>query len=186
MLAVGGVAVLYVLFSAASKPGSHSGLAQFARGEMAQIEFVEAPPPFPARSVQDSAGAEAPLGDRYAGDVIVLNLWATWCAPCIEEMPTLAGLQQRFEGRGVEVIAVSVDSLGARPQAEAALAELSGGRLEFLLDPSRGILFDLAARGMPVTVIYDRQRREVARLTGGADWAGDEAAALIQAVLEGS
>ncbi|MBL8530847.1 MAG: TlpA family protein disulfide reductase, partial [Hyphomonadaceae bacterium] len=60
---------------------------------------------------------------------------------------------------------------------------LTGGALDFWIDPSRGMMFDQRARGMPVTIIYDRNRREVARLTGGADWAGDDAAALIEAVL---
>lgn len=150
---------------------------------MARLEFVEGAPPFPGRPVENAAGETSAVGDHYEGGVIVLNLWATWCAPCIEEMPTLGGLAQRFEGRGVDVVAVSVDSASARAEAQAALARLSGGRLDFWIDPSRGILFDVRARGMPVTIIYDRERQEVARFTGGADWAGDDAAALIEAVL---
>lgn len=184
-MAAGLAALLYVLFAASSKPETVSGLRQFARGEMAQLEFMDDPPPFPGRPVQDVRRAASSLGEHYDADVIVLNLWATWCAPCVEEMPTLAGLARRFEGRSVDVVVVSFDSEGARVEAEAMLARLSGGALDFWIDPSRGMMFDQRARGMPVTIIYDRQRREVARLTGGADWAGDDAAALIEAVLEG-
>jgi len=184
LMAAGAAAVLYVVFAASSKPETASGLRQFARGEMAQLEFVEAPPAFPVRPVQNAAGETSLLADQYDGDVIVLNLWATWCPPCIEEMPTLAGMQRRFEGRNVDVVVVSFDAESARENAQAMLARLGGGALDFWIDPSRGMMFDLGARGMPLTVIYDRQRREVARLTGGADWAGDDAAALVEAVLE--
>ena len=97
-------------------------------------------------------------------------------------MPTLGELQRRFEGR-IRVIPVSVDGEGDRARAQAELARLSNGSLPFLIDITRGVLFDVQAAGMPMTIIYDRQGREVARLGGGADWASDEAAAVIDAVL---
>jgi thiol-disulfide isomerase/thioredoxin len=115
---------------------------------------------------------------------MVLNLWATWCAPCVEEMPTLGALQRRYGAR-VNVIPISVDGEGQREKAQAELARLSDNSLPFLIDITRGVLFDVGAPGMPVTIIYDREGREVARLAGGADWAGDEAIALIDAVLAG-
>jgi thiol-disulfide isomerase/thioredoxin len=183
MLAAGTLAVLYVLFAAASKPEPSTGLARFATGEMARLAVLEAPPPMPTRLIRDAAGAETTLV-AYSGEVLVLNLWATWCAPCMMEMPTLAALQRRYEGR-LRVIPISVDSEGQRERAERELARLSDGSLPFLIDISRGVLFDAQAAGMPVTIIYDRDGREVARLAGGADWSSDEAAALIDAVLAG-
>jgi thiol-disulfide isomerase/thioredoxin len=117
-----------------------------------------------------------------AGEPLVVNIWATWCAPCVEEMPTLAALQQRFEGR-VRVVTVSVDGEANLDRAQSQLAELGGGALPFYVDITRGVLWDVDARGLPVTIIYDRQGSEVARLAGGADWSSDEAAALIEAVL---
>ncbi|MBL8530785.1 MAG: TlpA family protein disulfide reductase, partial [Hyphomonadaceae bacterium] len=121
-MAAGLAALLYVLFAASSKPETASGLRQYARGEMARLEFMDDPPPFPGRPVQNAARAESALGDHYSGDVVVLNLWATWCAPCVEEMPTLGGLARRFEGRNVDVVVVSFDSEAARSEAEAMLA----------------------------------------------------------------
>jgi hypothetical protein len=97
-------------------------------------------------------------------------------------MPTLGALQRRFEGR-VRVIPVSVDGEGKHAEAQAELARLSNGSLPFLIDITRGILFDVGAPGMPITVIYDASGREVARLAGGADWDSPEAVALIEAVL---
>lgn len=181
MIAVGLLAFLYVVFAASSKPQNSAGLMRFARGELSALAVLDAPPPMPMRPLQDAAGAETSLA-AYQGEVMVLNLWATWCAPCVEEMPTLGALQRRFEGR-INVIPISVDGEGQRARAEAQLAELSDGSLPFLIDITRGVLFDVGAPGMPVTIIYDREGQERARLAGGADWDGEEAVALVEAVL---
>lgn len=183
MLALGVVAVLYVLFAASSKPEQGQGVMRFARGEMQRLMVLPDSPPLPQRVLRDAAGAETSL-TAFSGEVMVVNLWATWCAPCMEEMPTLGELQRRFEGR-VRVVPVSVDSEADREKAQAELARLSGGALPFVIDISRGVLFDAQAAGMPTTIIYDRDGREVARLAGGADWASDDALALIEAVLAG-
>ena len=137
-------------------------------GEMARLYVEDAPPPMPARALRDAAGNETTLA-AYRGQVVVLNLWATWCAPCMEEMPSLAVLQRNFAGR-IAVVPISVDSEGERDKAISELRRLSGGSLPFLQDMTRGVLFDAQAAGMPVTIIYNRQGQEVARLAGSA-WA---------------
>lgn len=181
MIAAGALAVLYVLFAASSKPEQTSGLMRFARGDMAQLVVLPEAPPMPTRTLRDANNAETTLA-AFQGEVLVVNVWATWCAPCVEEMPTLGELQRRYEGR-IRVIPVSVDGEGDRARAQSELARLSNGSLPFLIDVTRGVLFDVQAAGMPMTIIYDRQGREVARLGGGADWASDEATAIIDAVL---
>lgn len=148
---------------------------------MSRLYVSEAPPPMPTRTLRDAAGADTTLA-AYHGQVMVLNLWATWCAPCMEEMPSLAQLQRNFEGR-IVVIPVSVDSEGDRTKAINELARLSGGSLPFLQDMTRGVLFDAQAAGMPVTIIYNTRGEEIARLAGGADWSSDEATRFINAVL---
>ena len=120
--------------------------------------------------------------DDFRGRTVLVNFWATWCAPCMEEMPSLAQLQRNFEGR-IVVIPVSVDSEGDRTKAINELARLSGGSLPFLQDMTRGVLFDAQAAGMPVTIIYNTRGEEIARLAGGADWSSDEATRFINAVL---
>jgi len=181
MFAAGAVAVLYVLFAASTKPENATGLSRFATGEMVRLTALEAPPPMPTRTLSDASGAETTLA-AYQGEVVVLNLWATWCAPCVEEMPTLGALQRRF-GERLRVVPVSVDSEADRARAQAQLAELSDGALPFLIDISRGVLFDAQAPGMPVTIIYGRDGAEIARLAGGADWDSPEAVAMLEAVL---
>ncbi|MGD9979620.1 MAG: TlpA family protein disulfide reductase [Hyphomonadaceae bacterium] len=181
LLAAGAIAVLYVVFAAASKPEAGQGLSRFARGDMQRLYVMDAPPPLPTRTLRDAQGAEATLA-AYRGEILVVNLWATWCAPCMEEMPSLAQMQRNFEGR-IRVVPVSVDSEADREKAMADLASLSGGSLPFLQDMTRGVLFDLQAAGMPVTIIYNRQGEELARLAGGADWASEDATRLMEAVL---
>lgn len=156
---------------------------RFARGEMAQLAVLPDPPPMTTRALSDAAGAEVNL-TAFQGQVLVLNYWATWCPPCLEEMPALAELQRRYQGR-LRVIPVSVDSEGDRAKSQRELARLSGNSLPFLIDITRGVLFDSQVGGMPTTIIYDAEGREIARLAGGADWASDDAAALIDAVLAG-
>ena len=181
LIGAGAIALVYVLFAASSKPETQLGLRRFAEGEMTRLYVMEAPPPMPTRTLRDAAGNETTLA-AYQGEVMVLNLWATWCAPCMEEMPSLAQLQYNFEGR-IRVIPISVDSEGDREKAISELRRLSGGALPFLQDMTRGVLFDAQAAGMPVTIIYDAQGQEVARLAGGADWGGEDAQRLIEAVL---
>lgn len=181
MLAAGAMAVLYVLFAASSKTETAVGLERLAAGDMRALQVLAEAPPLPSRSLRDADGAETSL-EAYRGDILVVNLWATWCAPCMEEMPTLGALQRRFAGR-LRVLPVSVDSEGDLDKARSELARLSGGSLPFLNDMTRGILFDVRAPGLPVTIIYDRNGRELARLAGGADWDGEDAAALMEAVL---
>lgn len=182
MLAAGLLAFLYVLFFAASKPDEHAGLMRFAEGEMSALLIMEDAPPIPTRPLQGPEG-ETNLA-AFEGEVLVVNLWATWCAPCVEEMPTLAALQRAFEGR-LRVIPISVDSEGDLDRAREKLAELSGGDLLFYGDVTRGVLFDVRATGMPVTIIYDRSGVELARLSGGADWSSPQALGLMEAVLAG-
>ena len=150
---------------------------------MTRLTVLEAPPPLSTRTLTDASGAETTLA-AFRGEVLVVNLWATWCAPCVEEMPTLGALQRRFQGR-LRVLPVSSDSEADREKAERELARLSGNSLPFLIDITRGIPFDAQAPGLPVTIIYDREGREVARLAGGADWDSPESVAFLEAVLAG-
>jgi thiol-disulfide isomerase/thioredoxin len=181
MIGFAALAVLYVVFAASSKPVPREGYARFARGEMQRLQVLEDAPPMATQTLTDANGAETTLA-AFQGQVLVVNLWATWCAPCMEEMPTLGALQRNFEGR-LRVIPVSVDSVADQDKAKRELAELSEHSLPFLADPSRAILFSSQAAGMPTTIIYDRRGQELARLTAGADWSSPEAAALMEAAL---
>ena len=137
-------------------------------------------PAQPAQTLYDADGHALHLRD-FRGGVVLVNYWATWCAPCVAELPTLAALQRNYQGR-VRVIAISIDGEEGKARAQAELARLSGGALAFYEEPTRGVIFDEHG-DLPTTILFDRQGRERARLTGGANWSGPEAAAFVDAAL---
>lgn len=182
-LALAGLlAAVYVLFTAVSKPGDETSLKRFATGEMQKLVVVRDPPAQPLNVFYDATGAERRLSD-FRGKVVLVNLWATWCAPCIEEMPTLAKLADAYRGREFELVAISVDRNDMKARATEDLRKLAGDSLAFYHDPGSAIAFEVKAQGMPTTILYDRSGQEIARLAGAADWSSAEARALVDAAL---
>jgi len=179
----GVAAVVYIIAQASTNPGQGGNLKALAKGEMSALVFpAEAAAP-PATSFLNAAGERVRLAD-LRGKVLVVNVWATWCAPCQIEMPTLARLAAEYEGKPVEVLAISIDK-GEDDQAKARAFIAKNAPLKFYLDPSAKLPFDLkpAAVGMPTTVIYGADGVEKARLSGDADWSGPEAKALLDWIL---
>ena len=105
----GVAAVLYIIVQASSKPQQEGGLKSVARGEMKKLEVPLEATAAPVHAFHDGAGQPVQVAD-FKGKVLVLNLWATWCAPCVAEMPTLAKLAAAYAGRPVAVVPVSVDT----------------------------------------------------------------------------
>ncbi len=116
------------------------------------------------------------------GKVVLLNIWATWCVPCREEMPQLNALQSELGGDGFEVVALNIDK-GGPEKAEQFLEETGATDLQNYYDPSGKIFAKLRAVGMPTTLLIDPEGREMGRLVGPADWASPEAKALIEAAI---
>ena len=139
------------------------------------------PKPVPAITFFDGAGNEVSLAD-FEGEVVVLNLWATWCAPCRHEMPSLDRLQARFGGNGLEVIALSLDR-GDIAKVREFYDELGIANLAIYHDPQGRAGRDLGAPGLPTTIVIDRSGQEVGRLLGPAEWDSDEAIAVIEALV---
>lgn len=182
---VGVVAVLYVVFAAMSKGATTGGVASFANGSMEKLRTLSEPRAQSSRPFKDANGATRTLAD-WRGKVTLVNFWATWCAPCVREMPTLAALDKTFEGKDFEVLAVSLDRQTDYDLAKEKLKTLSKGQLAFLIDTTMTIGPDSNVAGMPTTILYDRNGREIARLAGEADWSSPEAKRLIQAALDGN
>ena len=116
-LGVGAIAALYVMGLAACKPSPDAGVATVAHGTMAKLKPPAAPATYPDASFVDGAGKSVKLAD-FKGQAVVLNLWATWCAPCVKEMPTLAALQTAYAGKGLKVVALSADSATATDKGQ--------------------------------------------------------------------
>jgi thiol-disulfide isomerase/thioredoxin len=139
--------------------------------------FVPAPP----ETFTALDGAPVRLAD-FKGRVVLLNFWATWCAPCIREMPSLDRLQAALEDRGLAVLAVSIDRGGAkvvRPFAK----RLGLDRLALYLDAKAALFKTFGVTGLPTTFLIDRQGDIVGAYAGAAEWDGPEARALIEHYL---
>ena len=136
------------------------------------------PTPVPDTSFTDPEGGTHSLAD-YRGKVVLLNFWATWCAPCREEMPSLDALQAELGGDDFQVVAIAAGHNPA-PAIEKFLTEAKITNLPVLLDPRQGLAREMGVMGMPVTILIDRDGNEIARLIGGADWASEASKTLIR------
>jgi len=179
----GVAAVVYIMAQASFKPGEGGGdLKALAKGEMKALVIPAAPAPAPVYSFRDADGEPVRIAD-FKGKVVVVNIWATWCAPCVVEMPTLAKLQAHYADQPVVVVAVSLDGESALEKAKLFIGK--NAPLKFYNDPAMKLPFQFIpnAAGMPTTVIYDKAGVEQGRLAGGAEWDGPDAKALIDAIL---
>jgi thiol-disulfide isomerase/thioredoxin len=181
ILAVG---LLYGVSIALPNRDAGQDLSRFKSGALAALVVNPKPPPQPVAPFTSAQGQATTL-KAFHGKVVLVNLWATWCGPCVTEMPTLAALHSRFQAQGFEVVAISVDKDVSRDIAIAKLKDLSKDQLTFYHDPRMGVVFPMKARGFPTSVLYDRNGIEIARLAGEANWNSAEAHALIEAALLG-
>ena len=129
----------------------------------------------------DGAGAPRSLAE-FRGRVVLVNLWATWCAPCIEEMPALDRIAARLGGPDFAVVAIAVDRQG-EAVVRPFFAKLGLGRLDLYLDPGNGVVRALGAPGLPVSVVLDREGRELGRVLGAAAWDGPDFEALLRRAI---
>lgn len=149
----------------ASEPGA-PGLDRSQRGK-----------PAPAAAFKDPAGAEVTLA-QFRGRPLLVNLWASWCVPCVKELPTLDRLAAGGGKSGLKVLAVSQD-MGPHASVTAFLAKHRIARLEPYQDPAMALSGALGAQILPTTILYDRDGRELWRFVGDLDWNGPEAARLL-------
>ncbi len=150
-------------------------------GEMAAFLLHPEPREVPAIAFRDGEDRPVSLGD-WKGRVVLINLWATWCAPCRREMPSLDALQAKLGGDDFEVVAISVDRKGI-PASKAFLEDTGSDNLALYVDPTLRVNADLKAHGLPATILIDREGRERGRLVGPAEWDSDDALALIRAAM---
>lgn len=159
-------------------PGSNA----LSVGQMARFVFKSAPEDLPVAPFIDSEGRERTLAD-WKGKVVLLNLWATWCAPCRKEMPSLDRLQTELGSDQFQVVAVSVDRTGI-DGARKFLTDVNARNLAVLADPTIRMASTLKAPGLPATILIGKDGREIGRLLGDAEWDSPEAKALIRAALK--
>ncbi|WP_424993007.1 thiol:disulfide interchange protein TlpA [Oceaniradius stylonematis] len=154
-------------------------------GDMAAMAIRDEPENLSALAFNDNAGTPITLADT-GKKLRLINLWATWCAPCREEMPWLETLQQERGGEGFEVVAISVDG-GSDDKPRAFLDEIGVDGLAFYHDPTIGVFNALKrdglAFGLPVTLLVDEAGCVIANMNGPAHWSSPDAFALIDGAL---
>lgn len=192
LLGFGGVAAFY------SGPGNAGNSASctaarsvaetmrpLARGEVAAVQVADRPAPAAALDFLDKDGKPTSLA-AFAGRTVLVNLWATWCAPCLHEMPSLDRLQTEMGGPDFAVVAINIDTRNLH-KPRAWLADKKIAALAFYSDPEAGVFQSLRkahkVEGMPVSLIVDREGCQLAMIQGPADWASGDAKALIAAAL---
>ncbi len=157
----------------------------FASGELAAFQLADRPQDLSAISFKDKDGKNVTIAD-WKGRTILLNMWATWCAPCRREMPALQQLQVDLGGDNFEVVPVSVD-LGDDSKPKAFYKKIKLDKLPFYADGTMEIFSRLKklglAFGMPTTVIVDKEGCSLGVLNGPAEWASDDAKALVRAAF---
>jgi thiol-disulfide isomerase/thioredoxin len=166
--------------------GCHKQAAPPPQAQQAQAALPAAAPagpdlsakgkPIPTAEIKNGDGAAAKLSD-LKGKPLLVNLWATWCVPCIKELPTLDALAAR-DGAKLQVVVVNEDLEGARV-VTPFLQKRPLKTLKPWLDTANALMIPLKASSLPTTILYDANGKEVWRIARDMDWTGPEAAKLL-------
>ncbi len=186
----GGIGILFLFWTSFSamvpkgKPGPEKVVARnLIIGEMKKFE-----PAFPPRGTPlvQFEGPEGKLDlSEFRGKVVLVNLWATWCPPCIHELPSLDQLHAAFPSEDFEVVAIAIEPR-MKERGPAFFERIGIEHLALYSDPRLEFMSLLGGRNnLPVSILYDAKGNEIGRLEGDADWNSKEARALIQAVIDG-
>jgi thiol-disulfide isomerase/thioredoxin len=174
------LAVLYTALALGANV-AQADVAALREGDMKKLALHTTAVDLPQVGLLDAADAPRSL-EEYRGRWVVLNFWATWCAPCRHEMPSLDRLQQALPDIAVVPVATGRNAL---PGIEKFFAEAEIKTLPILRDPTSELARGMSVMGLPVTVILNPEGQEVARLIGDAEWDSDSAKAVLRALQAG-
>lgn len=190
-LGLAGVAAFYSVTGDAGNGSCSVASAAAARmkplvkGEVAAVELRTRPQPAPALAFTGPDGQPMTLA-ALKGKTLLVNLWATWCAPCLKEMPALDALQKEMGGLDFAVVAINIDTRNL-DKPKTWLADNKVANLPFYGDPQAATFQALRAahkvEGMPVSIIVDKAGCELGIIQGPADWASADSKALMKAAI---
>ena len=168
--------------SACSEPPGGSKKAPRSTTSESGFVLWEQPRTLPGIAFEDSDERTLTL-EAFRGKVVVLNVWATWCPPCREEMPTLDNLQAKLGGDDLEVLALSIDQAGPKVVREF-FDEIGIKHLRLYIDPTAQALDVLDIAGIPATLLIDREGRERGRLIGATEWDSPKMLQFLRQVIK--
>lgn len=145
------------------------------------IDRAKAGTPAPTFSFGDPDGGDATLAD-FVGKPVLVNLWATWCGPCVAEMPTLDKVAQAYAAKGLAVLTIAQD-LNPEPGVPAFFRKHKLPHLKGWTDPENQFGAHAGTGVLPTSILYDAKGKEIARVTGAMDWNGAEARALLDEAI---
>lgn len=172
--------VLYTALMLGANPVA-ADVASLREGDMKKLALHEAPVDLPEAVLLDAEDGEHSLAE-YRGKWVVLNFWATWCAPCRREMPSLERLQTAMPEIAVVPVATGRNAVEG---IKRFFADAGVKTLPTLRDPQSDLARAMGIIGLPVTVILNPEGQEVARLIGDAEWDGESAQAVLKALAAG-
>ena len=177
MLLIACAALSLAACQKAGEQGGNETEAAAVQGPVKGVDRSHKGEAAPAVVFNDAEGEETSI-KAFAGKPVLMNLWASWCAPCVKELPTLDRLAASQPDK-LQVVAVSQDT-GPQPSVEAFLKEHNIANLETYHDPKMALSAALGPDGvLPTSILFDAQGREVWRYVGDLDWTGAEAAKLL-------
>lgn len=161
-----------------------SAVEGLREGDMKKLVIHDAPKPVGKTAFLSEDGGEMTLSE-LEGKWLVVNFWATWCAPCKEEMPELSALQEKFGGDDFEVVTIASSGQNPPPAIAAFFEEVEVSNLPGHREDRPALAREMGVMARPVTLIVSPEGQEVARLRGEADWFSDSAQSIVETLLSG-
>jgi thiol-disulfide isomerase/thioredoxin len=151
-------------------------------GDMRKLNFHSESKPISDKPFISQDGGDGTLA-QYHGQIVLLNFWATWCAPCRHEMPMLSELQAELGGDDFQVVTLATGR-NMMPAMKKFFAQIEVDNLSLHRDPKQKLSRDMGVLGLPATVIINREGKEIGRLQGDADWSSENARAIIGELIK--
>lgn len=159
-----------------------AALKEMRVGDMKRLIVHSEPKPLTETPFTLADGAGTATLAEYRGKYVLLNFWATWCAPCRKEMPMLSELQTEFGGEDFEVLTLATGR-NSPTRIKAFFDEIGVTNLPRHQDPRQAVAREVGVLALPITVLVDPEGREIARLLGDAEWNSEDAKAIIRALI---
>lgn len=179
MLAIALIACVFVIVQSCSlerKPN----LQRFAKGGLKKLQVLKTPPPQPNMTFKTRDGNDVHLSD-FRGRIVLLNVWATWCVPCVKEIPSLDKLQAQRGNADFTVVTISMDR--HIDDAKAFYDKAGISNLTLFHDPSLSLSAKVGVQAIPISIFYASNGQEIARIAGDIDWQSAETTTFLDAIL---